>query len=236
MSDQPQLTSCIVCNGKVSINATSCPHCGEPNYCTDKAHAPRLGSTQDLLELEVEGQVSDQPHTNKWSWGLRFNCATFTILILASLYMLSNGYSGQALGILILEGTIAVLLGSLINAIFVRNATRIQMKFNPDYSMALKACATTSFLSYSVAILLALLLAHPSDFEVASSFIAIPASIIIAVPVYGKMILHPQTGPIGLLNGLFVNIMVYLLMLFLVGLPLWLIYEIGSRIMLGTIY
>ena len=30
MSDQPQLTRCVVCNGKVSINVTSCPHCWEP--------------------------------------------------------------------------------------------------------------------------------------------------------------------------------------------------------------
>ena len=235
MSDQPQLTSCIVCNGKVSINATSCPHCGEPNYCTDEAHPSRLVSTQDLLE--VDGQVSDQPHTNKWSWGLRFNCAAFAILVLASLYMLSiYDNSGQSLVILILVGMMGVLLGSLINAIFVRNATRIQMKFIPPYSMAFNASATTSFLSYSVAILLALLLAQPSDFEVALNFFVIAANIIIAVPVYGKMILHPQTGPIGLLNGLFVNIMVYLLILFLVGLPLWLIYYVASSIMLSTIY
>ena len=104
--------------------------------------------------------------------------------------------------------------------------------------MAFNASATTTFLSYSVALLLALLFAHPShpDFEHALNFFVIAANIIIAVPVYGKMILHPQTGPIGLLNGLFVNIMVLLLILFLVVLPVWLIYEVGSRIMLGTVY
>jgi hypothetical protein len=175
--------------------------------------------------------MSDQPHVNKSSWGLIFNGAAFAILVSAILYVaIGNHLIDKVVWFvleIIVEVVIVVLLGSLINAVFVRIATRVKMKFNPPYSMAWKACATASFLSYSVTLLLGLVLADQSDLEIRTTTVGLIAGFIIAVPVYGEMILHPQTGPIGLLNGLLVNIMSFLLVMFLVGVPIGLIYFIA---------
>lgn len=172
--------------------------------------------------------MSDQPHVNKSSWGLIFNGAAFAILVSASLYEGTGNHAVEEfLFAAITVGVSVVLLGSLINAVFVRIATRVKMKFNPPYSMAWKACATASFLSYSVSLLLGLVLADQSDLEIRRTTVGLIAGFIIAAPVYGEMISHPQTGPIGLLNGLLVNIMSFLLVMLLVGVPFVIIYIIA---------
>ena len=163
--------------------------------------------------------MSDEPQVNKTSWGLIFNVTAFVLLILILFLPASTG----------IDRPIAVVIGVLclasIKAIFVRIATRVWMKFNPSYSMAWKACATAFFLACPVVLLLKSILANQLDpanqldADVDSNLLGFIASLIVAIPVYGKMVSHPVAGPIGLLNGLVVALVSYLLVMLLVVIP-----------------
>ena len=51
--DMPELLNCAVCGGCVSSDARNCPHCGSPNYKTQRQSQKELNQLKDEYERKT---------------------------------------------------------------------------------------------------------------------------------------------------------------------------------------
>ncbi len=98
------------------------------------------------------------------------------------------------LGIVLL----AIAIGALLGALFLQFITRLVLKFTPPYGMAYKAVLIAGAVSVVVGFVTGFGLgiagyefSHPVQ---ASMW---PIGLVIATYVYGRVLVHPETGPIG---------------------------------------
>ena len=98
------------------------------------------------------------------------------------------------LGIVVL----ALALGAVIGAVFLQYIAKLVVKFKPPYGMAYKAV----FIAGAVSVMVGLIFGFGlgvSGYENVQAIEPLmwPIGLVIATYVYGRVLAHPDTGPIG---------------------------------------
>ena len=93
---------------------------------------------------------------------------------------------------------LAVAIGVLIGAVVLKYIAKLVVKFEPPYRMAYKAVFIAGAVSVMVGLIIGFSLGI-SGYEnsQAIQLMMWPIGLVIATYVYGRVLAHPDTGPIG---------------------------------------
>lgn len=112
-----------------------------------------------------------------------------------------------------LIGTIiGAAIGSLIGAVFVRLATHWVCKFTPAYGMAYVATFYSYLTCNIIGIFVGLMIGTTGNlFNPITIILLMVIGFFIGAAIYGIMIKHPESGPIGFGKACLVNLVLLLI-------------------------
>ncbi len=119
---------------------------------------------------------------------------------------------------LLLIGVFVAAIGSLLGALIVQLATKRVVKFKPKYKTAYEAAFLGYLGSFTTGFLISLfggILNSESTEKVLT--LTMVVSFFVSSVIYGLIISHPNTGPIGFSNGCKISLVQLIIELIVVG-------------------